>query len=305
MEIVEALAGLPGLRVTEVAGRVSVYVPPIDDTVRIDAAEVRRHRRIWAPNGDPAIEFVLGDDHGVWPLIITPGDVVFQPVDTRAVLDSAMKHRITDAPDLVAYTEMERTAEDVALRCEQPGSLEMYSVGATFLLVRCFVAAATLAGLRPVRTVAWWQRGWTAIGGDVPLPPFRADPMWDELAAEASQLTVTATPTAADNPADVTIADFDGLALTAVGLDEEFVSCWRASVPITPARFAETLLDRVDKAHADVALYPDGGGNVDVVVGEGDAVALLQFSWSTKEDLHIDEVRIPEPYAHTGLFQRL
>lgn len=310
-KVIEALEGLPGIRAAMMAGRVCAYVPAIDDTVRIDAAEVRRYRRIRAPDGDPAVEFVLGDEQGVWPLIVTPSDVVYQPVDTRTVLDSPIEYRITNAPHIVAYTEMEHAAEGAALTCEQPGPIELDRVGATLLLVRCQIVAATLAGLRPARSVAWWQRGWAAIGGDVPLPPFRADPVWDELTYAASQITVTASTEGDDAQAEavarVTITDFQRLEpkLTAVRLDEEFVSCWRASVPITPARFAETLLERLEKARADIALYPDGGGSVDVTLHDGDAVALLQFSWSGKDELHVDEIRIPEALAHAGLFQRL
>jgi hypothetical protein len=310
-EVVEVLEGLPGIRVAAMGDRISVYLAAIDDTARIDTAEVRRYRRIWAPNGDPAVEFVLGDEQEAWPLIVTPSDVVYQPVDTRTVLDSPIEYRITNAPHIVAYTEMEHAAEQVALACEHPGPIELYSVGATLLLVRCQIVAATLAGLRPVRSVAWWQRAWAAINGDVPLPPFRADPVWDELAHEASQITVTAAADGEDDQAEaaarVTITDFQRLepALTAVRLDEEFISSWRASIPITPARFAGILLERLDKARADVALYPAGGGSVDVTLRDGETVALLQFSWSGKDELNVDEIRIPEALAHSGLFQRI
>jgi hypothetical protein len=158
--------------------------------------------------------------------------------------------------------------------------------------------------------VAWWQRAWVAIGGDVPLPPFRADPIWDELTHAASQIRVAASAERAAVQAElavqVTIADFQRLepTLTAVRLDEDFISSWRASMPVTPARFAGTLLERLNKARADVALYPDGGGSVDVTIRDGDVAAILQFSWFRKDELHIDEVRIPESLAHTGLFQR-
>jgi hypothetical protein len=227
------------------------------------------------------------------------------------VLDFPIEYRITNAPHIVAYTEMEQAAEQAALTCERPGPLELDGVAATLLLVRCQIVAATLAGLRPVRSVAWWQRAWAAIGGDVPLPPFRADPVWDELAHEASRITVTASvegeEAQADAAARVTIADFQRLEpiLTAVRLDEEFVSFWRASMPITPARFAGILLERLEKARADVALYPDGGGSVDVTLRDGEVAALLQFSWSSKDELHVDEIRIPEALAHSGLFQRI
>lgn len=303
MELTEALADRLGLRPAVLAGRISVYLPALDDTVRIDAAEVRRHRPIWAPTGDPAVEIVLGDDQGIWPLILTPTDVVYQPAVTEVVLDSRIAYRVGDAPDLVAYTEMQHDAERLAARYEQPGSVNLDAAAAGLLLVRCFVAGATLVGLRPVRTVAWWQRAWAALGGDVPLPPFRPDPLWDELA----RADVTLTPSARvdETPGEVGIGDFAGLPVVPVGLDEEFVTCWRDTIALPAARFAGVLLDGLPGARADVALYPGGGGGVDVTVPGARVPALVQVSWSDKDELHIDEVRIPDDLAHTGLFQRL
>ncbi|MEV6350063.1 hypothetical protein [Actinoplanes sp. NPDC051851] len=181
-EAVAVLRDLPGIRVGALADRLSIQVPAIGDTVHIKAGQVQRHRRIVSPTGDPAVEFVLGDQRRTWPLIVTPGDVVFQPVDTGVVLDSAMEYRVTDAPGLVAYTEMEHVAEQTARACQQGGMMDLDGLGASLLLVRCQIVAATLLGLRPVLSVAWWQRGWTSLGGDLPLPPFRTDLVWDELA---------------------------------------------------------------------------------------------------------------------------
>ncbi|MGH3877640.1 MAG: hypothetical protein ACRDSK_11465 [Actinophytocola sp.] len=182
VEVSQALEEMPGVQVAVAAGQVSVYVPAIEDAVHIDPAAVTGCRRIQAPNGDPAVQFVLNDA----PLIIAPGDVVFEPVDTGAVLDSTMAYRITNAPELVAYTEMERDAETTARNCERPGPINVDSAAATLLAVRCCIVAAARVGLRPVRSVAWWQRGFTALGGELPLPPFRTDPVWDELTREAS-----------------------------------------------------------------------------------------------------------------------
>ncbi|MER7010397.1 hypothetical protein ABT324_03065 [Saccharopolyspora sp. NPDC000359] len=310
-EIIEALEGLPGTQPTRADNRVSAHVPAIDDTVLIDSAEVARYRRIWAPNGDPAVEFVLGEGPGARPLIITASDVVYQPVSPREVLSSGLNYHITDLPHLVSYAEMEDAAQRTAREHEEPGPLNIDSLGASYLAVRCFIVAATLNGLRPVRSVAWWQRGWDALGGDLWPSNYRADPVWDELAQEAAHVELSSPPEREDGGAEATahvdVADFRQLepALTAVGLDEDFASRWRATVPITPARFANTLLNRVDHARAHVALYPDGGGSVDVEVRDQDSVALLQFSWSDGEEVHIDEVRITGSLAGTGLFQRL
>lgn len=306
-DITRALDHLPGLRVTAAASGVRVHVPALDDAVRIDADAVRRHRGIRAPNGDPAVEFVMGDEHGLWPLILTPDDVVFQPVSTGAVLDSPIEFEVTNAPHIVAYSEMEHAAEHAALTSERPGSIELVGIGASLLLVRCQVVAATLVGMRPVRAVAWWRRAWEALGGELPFPPFRPDPLWDELVADAARITVTPSerPDQAAEPADLDAFRRLEPGLTVVGLDDEFVATWRAWAPISPSRFAATLLHRLDGARADLALYPGGSGSVDVVLRQGPATALLQFSWSDRVELNVDEVRIDEPLRSTGLFQRM
>ncbi|WP_280234486.1 hypothetical protein [Nocardia cyriacigeorgica] len=309
-EVIEALKALLRIQPNVTAGSIEVYLPELDDTVTIDVAEVQRYRRIWAPNGDPALEFVIGSGQEVRPLIITPDDVVFQPLDTGVLLDFPIEFSVVDAPHIVAYTEMERAAERIAGVCERPGPIELGSVAAAFLLVRCYVAAAVRAGMRPVRSVAWWQRGWSAVGGDVPLPPFRFDPMWDELTHEATELVLDGegpkSPWEGVVP-ELTVADFQRLepALTAVGLDQEFVGCWTASISVTPAKFTEVLLDQLDSGRAYVTLYPEGSGSVDITVQGGAEVAILQISWCGRDELQIDEIRIPDALAHTGLFQRL
>lgn len=317
MEIAEVagiLEELPEIRVSVVADRVTAYVPALHDTVRIDVAKVRQCRRIWAPNGDPAIELSIGDKQAAWPLLVASDQVGYRPVNSQDVLDSLIEYRITNAPHIVAYTEMQDAAIQVALACERPGRIDLDKVGATLLLVRCQIVAATRAGMRPVLSVAWWQKAWAAIGGDVPLPPFRVDPVWDDLAQAASQIPEWALKRGrrgvAERPrlaTQVTIADFRQLepGLTAVGLNDEFVSCWQDFMPITPVQFTEIMLEHLDKAHVDISLYPNGSGSADVIMSDGGVSAILQLSWSSKEELHIDEVRIPQEMKHSGLFRQM
>ncbi|QFZ17874.1 hypothetical protein [Saccharothrix syringae] len=288
-EVCRALEGVPGVRVTALADRVWVHVPAIGDAVRVDVAAIRRHEPIRAPDGSPAVEFTLGDEHGTWPLIVTSTDVVYRPAGPRAVLVPAPEHRVGSAPHLVAYSEMERAAERLALDGERPGLAELSGLGAALLLVRCFIVGATLVGLRPVRGAGWWQRAWAAVGGDVPLPPFRADPVWDEL--------VLAGPPEEGGAA---VADFRRLepGLTVVGLDDSFASSWRSRVPVAPAVFAGTLLRGLAGARARVALHPDGSGAVDVALGSGGAV---RFGWSDVDELRVAEVG----GAHHDLLRRL
>ncbi|MBU3064220.1 hypothetical protein KO481_22135 [Nocardia sp. NEAU-G5] len=271
--IAEAFEGLERVRVTVGAGRVAVHLPALDDTVNIDPARVLRYRHIRAPYGGPAVEFVMsGERQGVSPLIFTSDDVVYPPAPADAVLDSPIGFTITDAPPMVAYTEMERISEGVASECARPGLIELGGVSARLLLVRCFIVAATRLGLRPIRSVAWWQRAWDALGGDVLLPPFRDDPVWDALVQQASRIAVTPGSRSEDElEAPVELANFRALEpmLTAVRLDDEFVSCWRATIPISPAQFVRVLLDRIDAGRVAVALYPGGGGSVDLTLSAG------------------------------------
>lgn len=316
-EVGRILSELPELRVSVAGDQVRCHVPAIDDTVCLGAAAVRRCRPIFGPRGERAVEFVVdADDGDVRPLIVTGDDVVYAPADAAGLLDSAIPYRVGNAPPLVAYSEMQRDAEALARTAEQgTARLDLSEVGGTALLLRCFVAGAVRFGMRPVRTVAWWRRAWASIGEDVVLPPFRRDPLWEELYEQAAGIT-DAGPSDADRPAaadqqpsEPTVADFHALAplLTVSRLDQEFVESWTRWVRADPASFARTLCEGLDGARAEVTLYPDGGGEVDLRVdAAGTCVGLLQLGFSFPEDTFtLDELRVSEPGRGTGLFQRL
>lgn len=188
--IAQALSALPGVRSHRMGDVLDVVVPAIDDRLRLRPEAVRRGRRISAPNGDPAVEFAVSDGTDEWPLIVTPDDVVFAPVPAAGLLDSAVRFVVSNLPPLVAYSEMVRDAEAVSRRvARSDGWLSnLDEVGATFLMLRAFVAGAARFGLRPVRVVAWWEQGWAIVRDPVFLPPFRPDPAWDELAGEAARV---------------------------------------------------------------------------------------------------------------------
>ncbi|MER7009688.1 hypothetical protein ABT297_42520 [Dactylosporangium sp. NPDC000555] len=182
------------------------------------------------------------------------------------------------------------------------------------LYVRCVIAGAVRFGLRSLRAVAWWQRGWEAIGANWFLPPFPRNPVWDHLTRSAAGVVLT--PSVAEDRADVraavaslTVADFEAVRprLSVVQLDEEFVTTWKALIPITPAGFADVLTNRLSGAQAAITLYPDGAGSADLVLrGGGEVQALLQLRFDLRAgEIHIDELRIAEGARGQGLFQRL
>jgi hypothetical protein len=92
-----------------------------------------------------------------------------------------------------------------------------------------------------------------------------------------------------------------------VGLDEESAAAWRRWVPITPATFHATLTRGVPHANADLSLYPDGGGSIDLWIPLDDGRrAFLQARFTYADgDMAIDEIRIPKEDTGGGLFQRL
>ncbi|MFI6262762.1 hypothetical protein [Micromonospora sp. NPDC051006] len=311
-EISAALTIVPEVRATALQNRMTVHVPALGDSVHFVADDVRRVRPIYAPDGAPALEFAVGAGAEVWPLIITGTDVVFQPVSPDTVLDTRMRYSVAEMPPLVAYTEMLREAEAQGRRA-QSGHIDYDRLAGTFLLVRCFILGAARFGLRPVAAVGWWDRAWREAGDDVFLPPWRPDPLWDGLLAEATQLpdlpsTLSAVRDERPDAARVEVVDFQRLepGLSVVGLNDEFVAAWRRWVPITPATFHATLTRGVPDATADVALYPDGGGNIDLWIPLSDGRrAFLQTSFVLADrDLAIDEIRIPDRVGN-GLFQRL
>jgi hypothetical protein len=313
-EIIRALSVLGELQVTTAGDRLVIYVPAIDDSVHLFAPEVMRAEKIFAPTGDPAVEFTMGDGNNIWPLILTGTDAVYAPASPDDLLDASIRFTVSDAPHLVAYSEMDRDAETTALACAAPGPVELDGLSGNLLLLRCFIAGAARFGLRPVRAVAWWQRGRQSLGDDFMLPSFRPDAVWNELARDAAgiKLTGSLSRNADDAPAvtaDLAVADFEALEpmMTPVRLDEEFVESWREWIPLSPTIFAQTLMKGVPEARSDVALYPEGGGTIDLRCRRGDAVvALLQLRFSIPESvLTIDEIRIGEQATGTGLFQRL
>lgn len=300
----------------DAGARVDVRVPAIDDAVRLAAERVARFRAIRSPKGAPAVEFVVSDDDGVRPLILVSDDVVCAPVDAREVLDSSMVYAVSDSPGLVAHSEMTRDAEALARACAGSGPKNVSGLAGSFLLLRCCIVGATRFGLRPVRAVAWWQRAWHTIGGDLPLPPFRSDARWEELVRRAAESGLPSVPSDGpqqDGPAAGTDAlcleDFQRTApaLTFTRLDDAFLTAWKAHVRIAPGRLAEALLDGVEGGRARVALYPDGGGSIDVrVESAGSVHAVLQLRFPVGgEELAVDEVRIAEGSRGAGLFQRL
>jgi hypothetical protein len=313
-EIASAFSEVLGLEPTVTGGRVSVVIPAIGETLSLPVCDVKRVTKSFTPMGDVALEFVMIEDDDVRPLIVLADNVVFAPEDPVVVLRAPIPVMISNAPALTSYVEMVADAERFAMAAVSPGRMDDGSMAGTCLLVRCVIAGAVRFGLRSLRAVAWWQQGWEAGGADWDLPPFPQDPVWDHLTRSAACIALT--PSVVEDRTDVraavaglTVADFEALEsrLSIVQLDEEFVATWKTLIPLTPAGFADVLMDRLSGAQADITLYPDGAGNVDLVLRDsGRLQALLQLRFDFRASkIHIDEIRITEDVRGNGLFQRL
>ena len=294
-------------------GRLSVTVAAIGETLRVPVCDVKRVTRSFTPTGDAALELVMMNGEDATPLIVLADNVVFAPEDPVTVLMSPIPVQISNEPTLTSYVEMLNDAERFAISAAAAGNANDRRLPGTCLLIRCVIAAAVRLGMRPLRAVGWWRRGWDARD-DWNLPPFPPDPVWNHLARSAASITLIATPREARTEdasmaGDTTVADFEALEprLSVIQLDEEFVEIWKTWIPVTPARFADLLMIRLDGARAEVALYPDGAGNIDLLIEEnGDVRAILQLRFDIPtSEIHVDEIRLAEDVRGSGLFQRL
>jgi len=316
-EIVQLLSELPHVQVTASPGHITVDVPGFNDAARLSVFRVRSAQRITVSGGQPGVGLgIRGEGNELRPLIITSHTIGYAPASPDDMLDSEMKYGVSSIPDLVIYSEMERDARALSrlTKADLIGRNLMEIVG-SMLLVRCFIAGAIQVGLQPVHALSAWEHAWSELGEDLPMPDFRPDQAWDEL--RASQLPAAASARsgkAADEAArkaalaGLRVADFQALGprLTISRLDEEFVGLWRQWMPVHPARFTEVLFDGLENAQADLALYPDGGGGVDLTVqADGECIGLLQLGFSFWDgEFSLDEVSTAGSGQGSGLFQR-
>jgi hypothetical protein len=188
----EALVGLlgelPGTEVRVRAGKVTVHIPAIGDSIRLAIRDVLGFEQIIVPTGDPGLEIGLRRGHEELPLIVTVDDVVFMPAYAADMLVPGADVRVPAAPDLIAYSEMHRDVRALGRAVQEQGAeFDDDILAATLLVHRCFLAGAVRVGLWPVRVAAWWEFCYAKVGDRLPLGPFRPDPAWDKLMEDVQQ----------------------------------------------------------------------------------------------------------------------
>jgi hypothetical protein len=187
-ELTEALGAVPGAEVSIRRGALQVHIPALGDTAELDPDEVLAAEEVFVPTRKPAVQLDLRRGRAVLPLIVTVDDAVFTPVYAADLVPPGAPIPIPALPNLIAYSEMHRDVRALGKAVDQPAlELDAASLAATLLAHRCFIAGAVRAGFWPVRVAAWWEYAHARVGALVPLPEFRADPIWDELMEDVAE----------------------------------------------------------------------------------------------------------------------
>ena len=187
-ELARLLGEVPRTRVSVEAGVLTVGVPGIGDTVRLELADVVGYEQVSVPTGAPGVELGVRRKHEQLPLIVTVDDVVFMASYAADIVEKGAEVKVPAVPHLVAYSEMHRDVRALGRAIDKEGAeFDPDMLAATLLVHRCFIAGAVRVGLWPVRVAAWWEYTWARVGKQLEVGPFRADPVWDRLMADVTK----------------------------------------------------------------------------------------------------------------------
>jgi hypothetical protein len=201
-ELTEILGEVPGAEITVERGELVVHIPAIGDAVRLRPDEIIDAEPAFVPTGAPAVQLDVRRGHEVLTLIVTVDDVVFMPAYADDLLEEGAELVVPAMPGLIGYSEMHRDVRALGRAIDDPQVRhDPQMLAGTLLAHRCFLTGAIRVGLWPVRVAAWWEYSNARVGEDVPLAPFRADAVWDDLMAdvtEARRLTAAHQAAGAD-----------------------------------------------------------------------------------------------------------
>ena len=187
-ELTEALSEVPGVEVGVRRGLVSVHIPALGDTARLDPDEISAAEPVFVPTRLPAVQLDVRRGHEILPLIVTVDDLVFTPAYADDLVEKGAYRRLPAMPNLISYSEMHRDVRALGKAIDDATvDLEPEVLAATLLAHRCFLAGAMRVGLWPVRVAAWWEYANARVGGPVGVAPLRADPDWDDLMADVTE----------------------------------------------------------------------------------------------------------------------
>jgi hypothetical protein len=133
----------------------------------------------------------------VLPLIVTVGDMVFNPAYADDLVEPGAHRRLPAMPNLISYSEMHRDVRALGKAIDDATlELDPETLAATLLAHRCFLAGAMRVGLWPVRVAAWWEYANARVGGPSGVALLRSDPDWDDLMADVAEARRQTQPAA-------------------------------------------------------------------------------------------------------------
>jgi hypothetical protein len=198
-ELTDALSEIPGAEVSVRRGALHVHVPALDDTAELDPGDITAAENAFVPTGEPAVQLDVRRGREILPLIVTTDDLVFTPAYADSMVIPGADLQVPAMPNLIAYSEMHRDVRALGRTIDTPGvELEPDILAATLLAHRCFLAGAVRMGLWPIRVAAWWEYTAARSAAMVTLPPFRADPAWDDLMADVTDARNASLETASE-----------------------------------------------------------------------------------------------------------
>ncbi|WFF02559.1 hypothetical protein [Micromonospora sp. WMMD964] len=309
-ELVDALREIPALTVVSDGPALVVTVPAIGQSLRLHAEAVTWLKPGVLPTGEPFLQLQgRMHDHEV-RLVLLNDDVGWVPPDVNSLLDTEIPVTITDAPEMVAYSDLEREAVRALAAADRP-DVNLFALAATLLVHRCAIVGALRLGLRPLRVVQLWHELWCQVG-ELLHGPFWPDPYWDRLLLEAGvPLAPYEQARLGDRPAveTLTVADLRAMepVLTVDRADAHFLAAWRQWMKLTPSQVCEVLTADLPEARIEVSLYIEGGGAVSMRIapsGVFQALIELRLSFTTRS-ASLDEIRIADELKGSGLFPRL
>ncbi|MEU7943738.1 hypothetical protein AB0C50_03540 [Micromonospora taraxaci] len=309
-EIVDALSKIPALKVVTDGPALVVTVPAIGESLRLHAEAVTWLKHGVLPTGDPYLQLqARQQDHEV-RLVLLNDNLGWVPPDVNSLLDTQIPVRITDAPEMVTYTDLERESVRALDGADRP-DVNLFALTATLLVHRCAIVGALRLGLRPLRAVRLWHELWCHVG-EFLAGPFWPDPYWDRLLLEAGvPLASYEEARAGERPAieALTVADLRAMepVLTVTRADDHFLAAWRQWMKLTPRQVCEVLAADLPEARIEVSLYIEGGGAVSMRIapsGVFQALIELRLSFTTRS-ASLDEIRIADELKGSGLFSRL
>ncbi|GLY06829.1 hypothetical protein [Actinoplanes sp. NBRC 101535] len=188
-ELAAMLREVPGTEVVAGPGLLTIHVPAIGDTVRLEFRDVLDADFVYLPTNAPAVQVDLRlGRHESVPVIVTVDDVVFTPAYADDLVESGEELLIPAMPSLIGYSEMHRDVRGLGKALDdEEVELDPDILEATLTAHRCFIAGAVRVGLWPVRVAAWWEYTTARSAGTVGLPRFRADERWDRLMADVTE----------------------------------------------------------------------------------------------------------------------